>query len=169
MKQLTLLATSILTSVVLIVIWWNRQGVTPSGLVPTLTGEPEYCLSCHADLPEISPSHPVETFGCVICHGGERLALDADLAHSTMRGGNNPSQLEVVTESCGGSNCHDDVSGNNRQHIQRVLTSIQATYAGAIANIRFTFWQKKVYMRLGIGMDKAILGLLSSTNSPPRN
>ena len=43
----------------------------PVGITPTLTGQAEYCLTCHADLPEISQSHPVETFGCVLCHGGE--------------------------------------------------------------------------------------------------
>jgi hypothetical protein len=104
-----------------------------------LTGESEYCITCHADLPEISPSHPVKTFGCVICHGGERLALDADLAHSTMRGGRNPSDLTVVEESCGGDNCHSGSSAEERDHIHRVNTSIQSTYAGAIANIRYTF------------------------------
>ena len=108
-------------------------------LTPTLTGQPEYCLTCHADLAEISPSHPVKTFGCVVCHGGERLALNADLAHSSMRGGKNPSDLLVVEQSCGGENCHSGASADSRDHIQRVLTSVQSTYAGAIANIRFTF------------------------------
>ena len=73
-------------------------------LIPSLTGQPEYCLTCHEDLPEISASHSVDAVGCVSCHGGERLALDADLAHSTMRGGANPSDLSVVEASCGGTN-----------------------------------------------------------------
>ena len=104
-----------------------------------LSGQPEYCITCHADVPEISASHPVVTFGCVSCHGGERLALNADLAHSTMRGGANPSDLSVVETSCGGSNCHSGSEADNRHHIQRVMTSVQSTYAGAIANIRYTF------------------------------
>ena len=108
-------------------------------MIPTLSNQPEYCLTCHADLPEISASHPVETFGCVSCHGGERLALDADLAHSTMRGGANPSDLSVAEISCGGSNCHTGSEADDRDHIQRVMTSVQSTYAGAIANIRYTF------------------------------
>jgi hypothetical protein len=94
----------------------------------------------------MSPSHPTETFGCVTCHGGERLALDADLAHSTMRGqrsplggGANPSDLSMVEQSCGGTSCHSGSEADDRHHIQRVMTSIQSTYAGAIANIRFTF------------------------------
>jgi len=75
----------------------------------------------------------------VSCHGGERLALDADLAHSTMRGGANPSDLSVAEISCGGSNCHSGSEADDRDHIQRVMTSVQSTYAGAIANIRYTF------------------------------
>jgi hypothetical protein len=111
----------------------------PVELIPTLTGQPEYCLTCHSDLPEISSSHPVKQFGCVICHGGERLALNADLAHSTMRGGANPSDLTVVEQSCGGSQCHSGSAADSRDHIQRVMTSVQSTYAGAIANMLYTF------------------------------
>jgi hypothetical protein len=81
----------------------------------------------------------VETFGCVLCHGGERLALDEDLAHSTMRGGANPSDFEVVEKSCGGSECHSGSEADRRDHIQRAMTSVQSTYAGAIASILYTF------------------------------
>jgi hypothetical protein len=132
--------------------WWiySRQP-KPVELIPTLTNQPEYCLTCHADLPEISASHPIKTFGCVSCHGGERLALNADLAHSTMRGGKNPSDLSVVETSCGGSNCHSGSEADERNHIQRVMTSIQSTYAGAIANIRFTFGaQPDLTARFGV-------------------
>ncbi|MFZ5858705.1 MAG: multiheme c-type cytochrome [Chloroflexota bacterium] len=134
----TLLSAGFLLAIIF--VWWgNSRAPAPIALTPTLTGQPEYCLTCHADLPEISASHPVVTFGCVSCHGGERLALDANLAHSTMRGGANPSDLSVVEASCGGSNCHSGSEADDRHHIQRVTTSIQSTYAGAIANIRFTF------------------------------
>jgi len=111
----------------------------PAPLTPTLTGQTEYCITCHAALPEISAAHPVETFGCVLCHGGERLALDEDLAHSTMRGGANPSDFTVVEQSCGGSECHSGREADRRDHIQRATTSVQSTYAGAIANILYTF------------------------------
>jgi hypothetical protein len=124
----------------LVLAWWvETQRPEAVALLPTLTGEVEYCLTCHAGLPEISPSHPIESFGCMICHGGERLALDAELAHSSMRGGANPSDLAVVEESCGGGACHAGSEAEERDHIQRVKTSIQATYAGAIASIRYTF------------------------------
>ncbi len=139
MRRLLTLS-SFLLLLAIIFIWWNNsRRLKPIALIPTLTGQPEYCLTCHSDLPEISPSHPVKTFGCVLCHGGERLALDADLAHSSMRGGANPSDLSVVEASCGGSNCHSGSEADGRNHIQRVLTSVQSTYTGAIANIRYTF------------------------------
>ncbi|HEY5982095.1 MAG TPA: hypothetical protein VIU38_01365 [Anaerolineales bacterium] len=111
----------------------------PVELIPTLTQQPEYCLTCHAELEEISAAHPVKTFGCVVCHGGERLALDGDLAHSTMRGGANPSDFSVVEQSCGSEQCHSGSAQDRRDHIQRATTSIQATYAGALANILYTF------------------------------
>ncbi len=134
-----LLASGILLLSLSLAWWFNSRQPEAVELIPTLSNQPEYCLICHADLPEISASHPVETFGCVSCHGGERLALDADLAHSTMRGGANPSDLSVAEISCGGSNCHTGSEADDRDHIQRVMTSVQSTYAGAIANIRYTF------------------------------
>lgn len=139
-------ASFLLLSAMLVALYNDRQRPDAVMLTPSLTGEPEYCLSCHDDLPVISPSHPVETFGCITCHGGEGLALDADLAHSTMRGGRNPSDLSVVEASCGGNDCHSGSRLDERDHIQRVQTSIQATYAGAIASVRYTF---------GIQPDKA--------------
>ena len=139
MRKSIVIASGILLLSLSLAWWLNSRQPKPVELIPTLTNQPEYCLTCHADLLEISASHPIKTFGCVSCHGGERLALDADLAHSTMRGGKNPSDLSVVEASCGGTNCHSGSEADNRDHIQRVMTSIQSTYAGAIANIRFTF------------------------------
>jgi len=139
MRLSTVLAAGILLLALLAAAWLQYRQTTPVALTPTLTGKVEYCLTCHKDLEEISPSHPVESFGCVSCHGGERLALNADLAHSTMRGGANPSDLSVVEASCGGANCHSGNAQDNRDHIQRVLTSVQTTYAGAIAQIRYSF------------------------------
>ncbi len=106
MRALAVLASALLLASLLLAWFVESRSPAPVPLTPTLTGEIEYCLTCHGDLPEISPSHAVQTFGCVRCHGGERLALDADLAHSSMRGGANPSDLAVVEASCGGSDCH---------------------------------------------------------------
>src|SRR5512143_3464014 len=134
-------------------IGWVVQARQPEpvALVPTLTGKAEYCLTCHEGLQQISPSHPVEQFGCVICHGGEALALDADLAHSTMRGGANPSDLAVVDQSCGGSQCHSGSAADDRDHIQRVMTSVQSTYSGAIASMLYTFGaQSDLTARFGL-------------------
>lgn len=139
LKRWIFIASLWLMTAVLIAAWQESRRVQPLALIPSITGEVEYCQSCHADLPEISPSHPIETFGCVLCHGGERLALDADLAHSTMRGGRNPSGFAVAEASCGGDQCHSGPAALNRDHIQRATTSIQSTYAGAIASIRYTF------------------------------
>ncbi len=139
MRRWMVIASTLLLLTLLLIAWQESRRINPVALTPTLTGQVEYCLSCHGDLPEISKSHPIKTFGCVICHGGERLALDANLAHSTMRGGKNPADFSVVQVSCGGANCHSGTAASYNDHIQRATTSIQATYAGAIAIIRFTF------------------------------
>jgi hypothetical protein len=140
MRRYFLLASSLFLLLGLfIAAWQESRHPKPIALIPTLTGQVEYCLTCHSDIPQISNSHPVQTFGCVICHGGERLALNANLAHSTMRGGKNPSDFSVVQASCGGTNCHSGTAESYSNHIQRATTSIQATYAGAIAIIRYTY------------------------------
>jgi len=151
MRRSLLAASALLLLALLVSLWQESRRPIPIALTPTLTGQVEYCRTCHADLPEISHSHPVETFGCVLCHGGERLALNADLAHSTMRGGANPSDFSVVEASCGGENCHSGAAADDRDHIQRATSSIQATYAGAIASLRYTFGaQPDLNARLGI-------------------
>ena len=108
-------------------------------ITPTLTNKPELCLTCHDGIEEISPSHPIQSFGCVICHGGNALALDKNLAHAGMRGGKNPADFSVVETSCGGSQCHSGAAADHNDHIQRALTSIQGTYAGAITQVRRSF------------------------------
>jgi len=150
-RYFLLAASSALLLSLLISAWQENHHPKPISLTPTLTSQVEYCQTCHSDLAEISSSHPVKTFGCVICHGGERLALDANLAHSTMRGAKNPSDFSVVQASCGGAKCHSGTAESFSNHIQRATTSIQATYAGAIANIRYTFGvQPDLKARLGV-------------------
>lgn len=111
----------------------------PVRLIPGLTGEAEFCLTCHQGIEEVSRSHPTEVFGCVRCHGGNRLSLDADGAHEGLLGGGNPSDFSVVEAACGGSDCHGGTAEDGRDHIARSLTSLQSTYAGAIASVRFSF------------------------------
>lgn len=139
MKIKLLLASIAVLASCFLVLWKEALNPKPIVLIPVLSGKGEYCLTCHGDLPQISASHPIETFGCVICHGGQPLALEANLAHSTMRGGDNPSRLEVVEQSCGGEKCHSGSSSLSRDHIHRVLTSIQATYSGAITQVLYSF------------------------------
>ena len=110
-------------------------------ITPTLTGQPELCLTCHGGIEEISEAHPVEAFGCVSCHGGERLSLDEETAHEGLIGGRNPSALGVVEQGCGGSECHSGDPEQARDHIARVRRSVQATYAGAINLVLFSFGQ----------------------------
>ncbi|HEC22162.1 MAG TPA: hypothetical protein ENI95_04520, partial [Chloroflexi bacterium] len=59
---------------------WSRYQDDPQVrlITPTLTGEPELCLTCHEGIEQISDSHPTDVFGCVICHGGDRLSLDEE-------------------------------------------------------------------------------------------
>ena len=91
MRRIIFFSALLFTLTLLVAGWVEYRRTQPVALTPSLTGETEYCLTCHADLHEISAIHPMKTFGCVRCHGGERPALDADLAHSTMRGGRNPA------------------------------------------------------------------------------
>ncbi|HEX9797312.1 MAG TPA: hypothetical protein VGA52_10010 [Anaerolineales bacterium] len=111
----------------------------PVPLVPSMTGQAEYCLTCHQGIEAISASHPTEAFGCVRCHGGQPLALEKEAAHSGLLGGGNPSDFTVVEAACGGAECHSGPADLNRDHIQRSTTSLQATYASAIAAVRRAF------------------------------
>lgn len=123
----------------------------PKAITPTFTGQPELCLTCHEGIEEISPSHPLEAFGCVRCHGGNALALDKALAHAGLRGGRNPSDFSVVEASCGGTDCHSGSIEAQRDHIHRAMTSVQATYAGAIAQVRRAFGaQPDALARFGV-------------------
>lgn len=121
-----------------------EAGVTPiaggiRALTPTRTGQPELCVTCHVGIEDISPSHPAQVFGCIVCHGGDPLALDATRAHAGLRGGRNPSDLSVAEKNCGQSGCHGGYADEELNHVDRVLKSLQATYAGGIATLRYTF------------------------------
>ncbi len=122
--------------------WRAYAGQTQAIVItPTLTGKPELCLTCHNGIEEISAAHPVQSFGCVSCHGGDGLSLDKDTAHTGLIGGRNPSDLAVVEQGCGGEKCHSGSAADGRDHIARVEHSIQSTYAGAINKVLFSFNQ----------------------------
>ena len=118
-----------------------------SNLTPNATTPGTYVPG----IEDISPSHPAEAIGCVMCHGGDPLALDANRAHAGMNGGRNPGDLSVAQQACGQPQCHAGFSDPTRNHIERVDRSLQATYASAIAKVRFTFGaQPDDRARLGI-------------------
>jgi hypothetical protein len=132
-------AAVVLAAVLGWAFWRSRASPTPVALTPSLTGQTEYCLTCHQGIEQNIAAHPTAAFGCVVCHGGERLALDKTLAHSTLRGGANPSDLSVVQQNCGGDQCHSGTAVAQNDHIARMMTSVQVTYAGAIANVYYAF------------------------------
>ena len=151
MRLASFFASLALLTILAFAAWIEIHRPQAAAITPTLTGRVEYCVTCHAGLPEISPSHPLQAFGCISCHGGDGLSLDKNLAHSNMRGGANPSALQVVQASCGGDTCHSGAPEQQRDHIQRVTTSIQSTYAGAIAQIRYAFGaQPDLKARMGV-------------------
>ena len=137
-RRIVLSALALLLVSGMAVVYQLNAPVAKS-ITPTLTNKSELCLTCHDGIEEISPSHPVDAFGCVICHGGNALALDKTLAHTGLRGGKNPSDFAAVEASCGGAQCHSGAAADHNDHIQRSITSIQGTYAGAIAQVRRSF------------------------------
>lgn len=111
-------------------------------------GKVERCLTCHLGIEDISPSHPVESFGCTSCHGGNPLSLDVTQAHRLLQGGRNPSDLSVASATCGGTGpggggCHEGNSDPGKNHVSRVKSSLMASKAGEIAQVRYSFGVQK--------------------------
>ncbi|MBP1760126.1 MAG: hypothetical protein H6Q63_1043, partial [Firmicutes bacterium] len=104
-------------------------------------GNVERCKTCHIGIEEISDSHPSNTFGCAVCHGGNPLSLDKETAHSQMNGEGHPGSLDVVTLSCGGTgvdgvSCHSGNQETEKNEVDLVKTSIMSTKAGELSFIR---------------------------------
>lgn len=108
---------------------------------PTITGKEERCLTCHDGLEEIGPSHPVEVFGCVVCHGGQGLGVSVEIAHQGLIGGRNPSDLSVADQTCGkpGGQCHSERKLAAQNSVDRVRSGIMATMSGVIASLRYSW------------------------------
>ena len=103
----------------------------------------ERCITCHAGIANVSPSHPTE-FGCSVCHGGEPESVDKEQAHATLiydpkagTGKRNPSSLSVVEQSCGQLYCHAGHADEDRNHVARVKKSMMNTMAGVISGVRY--------------------------------
>jgi len=120
----------------------NRKPEIVNLVLPN--GKVERCKTCHIGIEEISNSHPSNTFGCAVCHGGNPLSLDETTAHAQMLGGGHPGSLTVSSLSCGGTgangvSCH---SGNHepaQNLVDLVKTSIMSTKAGELSVVRMTF------------------------------
>jgi hypothetical protein len=111
-------------------------------------GNVERCKTCHIGIEEISSSHPSNTFGCSVCHGGNPLSLDKTTAHSQMYGNGHPGSLKVASLSCGGTGVNGEAchSGNHEQvknEVDLVKTSLMTTKAGELSVVRMMFGYDK--------------------------
>lgn len=102
----------------------------------------ERCMTCHFGIEDLSTAHPNAVFGCVICHGGNGLDLTVKGAHSGLRGGRNPSRLDLAPTSCGGSHlgiagCHTGREDKLLNRVDNVPMSLMATNAGIVSILRF--------------------------------
>jgi len=107
-------------------------------------GKVERCKTCHLGIEEISNSHPSNTFGCAVCHGGNPLSLDKSTAHAQMVGGGHPGSLNVASLSCGGTGangmaCHTGNHELAKNEVDLVKTSIMTTKAGELSVVRMMF------------------------------
>lgn len=103
---------------------------------------PERCMTCHFGIEDLSPSHPNSVFGCVTCHGGNGPDLTVAGAHRGLRGGRNPSTLDLARASCGAENravtgCHSQREHPLLNRADNVPRSLMATNAGIIGILKF--------------------------------
>ena len=104
----------------------------------------EKCLTCHDGVEQISAFHPVNKFGCTICHRGNGdSTLKAEAHKSLLYGQNsqgghrNPSNFRVVDKSCGISGCHAGHKQDDQNHWPRVRKTQMSIQAGKISGIRY--------------------------------
>jgi hypothetical protein len=109
----------------------SPHGLATVEIVPSQTGKPERCLTCHTGIESIGTSHPTQQFGCVSCHGGQALATDKETAHIGIT--RNPGDLSVADKYCG--SCH-------AAQTALVPRNIMSTYSGAITLIRRAYGQQ---------------------------
>ncbi len=112
-------------------------------ITPAATRRPERCLTCHQGIAPISPSHPPGAVGCVVCHGGQGMALTKAEAHRGLLG-RNPSDLATARASCGGNDkvagrCHAGREEPAANMVERVERTIMTTMTGVITSLRVTW------------------------------
>jgi len=125
-----------------IVSYQNRKPEIINLVLPN--GKVERCQTCHLGIEEISKSHPSNTFGCAVCHGGNPLSIDETTAHAQMYGGGHPGSLNTASLSCGGTAengvaCHSGNHESAKNLVDLVKTSIMSTKAGELSVVRMTF------------------------------
>ncbi len=123
-------------------------------------GKVERCQTCHMGIEEISQSHPSNTFGCAVCHGGNPLSLDQTTAHAQMLGGGHPGSLNVSSLSCGGTgangvSCHSGNHESGKNLVDSVKTSIMSTKDGELSVVRMTFGLDKTKVVPGLTKGQA--------------
>ncbi len=108
-----------------------RENMTtrPEDIHQTAAGQIEMCLSCH-QTEILDPAHDRNVLGCSPCHGGDRLAIDKDIAHEGLI--KNPGDLRVVDKTCGMAGCH-------APDVKKVKNSLMATNRGIIATLLY-YW-----------------------------
>ncbi len=136
-----------------LVIFQDRKPEIINLVLPN--GKVERCQTCHLGIEEISNSHPSNTFGCAVCHGGNPLSLDETTAHAQMLGGGHPGSLTSASLSCGGTgangvSCHNGNHEPEKNLVDLVKTSIMSTKAGELSVIRMTFGLDKTKEELGL-------------------
>jgi hypothetical protein len=98
--------------------------------VPTVAGQREGCLACHANMTGFVAAHDPKTAGCASCHLGNPFTRNQALAHSGMT--LTPGNLSIVNRTCGESNCHAEVA-------IRVRSSLMNAMSGVVAVDKFAF------------------------------
>lgn len=108
--------------------WWTRRTTPPP--LPTIAGQPESCLSCHAGMTGFAPAHEPTAIGCATCHLGDRRARTAETAHAGMT--RTPGNLSLIRQTCASTACHEKIG-------ERVRGSLMATMSGVVAVDKFVF------------------------------
>ena len=107
---------------------WLQRATPPP--LPTIAGQPESCLSCHAGMTGFAPAHEPAAIGCAACHLGDRRARTADSAHAGMT--RTPGNLSNVSQTCANATCHPAIG-------KRVRGSLMNTMSGVVAVDKFVF------------------------------
>jgi hypothetical protein len=89
-------------------------------------------VTCHTDTHTIDRYHPVETFGCASCHGGDPKTIDKTAAHRGIV--RNPARLEHARIFC--VKCHADI-------VNRLSRSLMQTQSGILNVLKYQWGESK--------------------------